>query len=333
MLSLLTASLARIPATQRDHLATFLARLPWLESRRRGHRDSLRTLLMAGERFSRDSRTPHGPMTHREAVRRHIVWTLEFLAEMGGHRHPIEDRTSGMWGPRHRARLVVTAHCGNWIVGSRALARALGPIHSTAGLQLRRGWQPAIRACLSRQGIVLTDFDGLRRALRNRETVVLHLDGQAGGYRRRAVPIGVRSAALLAAESGASVYAALCVRSGAGRFVLEGSPLSLGSRRVGSRQSRSKRASDWEATFLRILHEWVRRDPADWLLFSSDHLGAFDHFGASHRLGASNHAGRSDHLAASNHPSGLSNGNAHAGNLRSLSIHPENSSLQEVREA
>jgi len=300
MLSLLTASLARIPATQRNRLATALARLPGLEARRRAHRDSVRIVLGAVDDAS--------ATTHHEAVRRHFVWALEFLAEMGGHRHPVEDRTTGLWDPRDRARLIVTAHHGNWIVGARALARAVGPIHTVAGVQLQRAWQPAIRAHLRGQGIELTDLAGLRRALGRGGTVVLHLDGKAGPYRRRGVPVGVRSAALLAAESDAAVYAATCMRIGAGRFALEGMalrpdasaiPAAASTKRIATcanattngiatranastngkgarpdlaREASRARIAGWERSMLKTLREWILRDPADWLLFSPDHL-------------------------------------------------------------
>lgn len=266
MLPLLTHSLARIPVTQRDRLATALTRLPGLEARRKGHRDSVLTVASATD----------GSL-HREAVRRHFVWALEFLAEMGGHRHPVEDRTVALWDPQDRARLIVTAHCGNWIVGARALARSLGPIHTVSGVQLQRGWQSAIRSHLRGQGIELTDLAGLRKALRSGGTVVLHLDGQAGPYRRRGIPVGVRSAALLAAESGAAVYAATCSRSGMGRFVLEGTRLRADLSEDGLPGNVGSASRDrieaWEHAMLRILREWVERDPADWLLFSPDHLG------------------------------------------------------------
>ena len=286
MLPLLTLSLARLPATRRDRFATALARLPGLEERRNAHRDCVQTILGAAgdgpergagrhgrRRALAEGRSIHGA-SHCEAVRRHFVWALEFLAEMGGHRHPVEDRTCALWDPRDHARLIVTAHRGNWIVGARALARALGPIHTVAGVQLRRGWQSAIRAHLEGQGVELTDLAGLRRALREGGTAVLHLDGQAGPHRRRGISVGVRSAALLAAESGAAVYAASCMRAGAGRFVLEGTP--LGPAASGDRLSRSRsrdRIAGWEQSMMETLREWIERDPADWLLFSSDHLG------------------------------------------------------------
>jgi hypothetical protein len=259
MLSLLTHSLARIPVTQRDRLATALAHLPALDARRKGHRESVLAVLSATDGW-----------LHREAVRRHFVWALEFLAEMGGHRHPVEDRTVALWDPRDRARLIVTAHCGNWIVGARALARTSGPVHTVSGVQLQRGWQAAIRSHLRGQGIELTNLAGLRKVLRSGGTVVLHLDGQAGPYRPRGIPVGVRSAALLAAESGAAVYAATCARSGVGRFVLEGTRLTADV--AAGRDSRD-RIEAWEQAMLRTLREWVERDPADWLLFSPDHLG------------------------------------------------------------
>jgi hypothetical protein len=277
MLTLLSASLAQIPAAERARLASWLARFPGLERRRRAHRDSVEAAMSSSTAWAR------GPDSSAEAVRRHLVWTMEFLAEMGGQRHPIEDRTSALWDPRDRCRLVVTAHCGNWIVGARALAQNLGPIHTIAGVQLQRRWQSRIRAHLSAHGVELSELSGLRQALEREGVVVLHLDGQSGEHRRRSIPVGVRSAALLAAESGASVYSAICRRSAPGRFVLEGTRLSIAGPASGCVGATGgtrppelgirARIDAWESTFLEVLQEWILRDPADWLLFSSEHLG------------------------------------------------------------
>ncbi|MEZ4652704.1 MAG: hypothetical protein R3E12_03625 [Candidatus Eisenbacteria bacterium] len=242
-----------------------MARLPALRSRRQAHSRCLHLTLPDGV-----PRPAGATDASAIAVTRHVEWVLELLAEIGGHRHRVEDRTAGMWGATSRGRLVVTTHHGNWIVGARALVERLGPVHTVAGVQLRGGWSDSVADHLARQGVHLTDVSGLRRTLRGGGTVVLHLDGQTGPHRRRSRPIGVVAAARLAVWERPEIFAARCVHAGPGSFVLEGVPLGLAQR--GEEGDVSCTFSSWEDRFTRLLQDWVAGDPGGWMLFSPRHL-------------------------------------------------------------
>lgn len=281
MLSGLARLAATISPKHWDPLARAWACSPWAAPRRRGHGRSMRALGLA-----------ESPAQARRAVAEHARFVHEFLAQLGGRSWPVElrhrdrpadpGRCAGPTAvsPSMPGRLIVTVHRGNWIAGAQALVAAWGPIETVAGRQLRGSWQPTLIRFLERSGITVhrnRAFARLSACLRQGGTVVVHLDGQPGWaddaqWCRRAAsgPLGVRSAALLAARSRARVFFAVCPRTGPGRFALDIEPL------VPDDPARPFPSSaTWARCFAARLREDVRRHPGAWMMFRDEHLGRY----------------------------------------------------------
>lgn len=258
MLSALAASSAHLPVGLADRLSGLLVRLriPSLEARARGQAAALAAPPVALGAARLEPRS-----APREAVRRHLLFVWEFLAELGGKRFPVEDRLpSAFFEAAPHGRLLATLHMGNWIVGSRTLAERVGPVASVAGVQLRPGWNAELRARLSRLGLRVHE-DGRAahafvRHLRAGGTVGLHLDGDRGRGRdeSRTSP-GVRSVVGLAAATGAEVWFVLCRRIEPGRFVIEGDRVDANS------------PDELEHALLERWRRAVEAAPEDWLIF------------------------------------------------------------------
>jgi lauroyl/myristoyl acyltransferase len=195
-----------------------------------------------------------GPAYH------HLMMLYESLAMLGGRRFDIRaagvERLDGALD-LGRGVLLVTAHVGNWHLGAQFVASRSGrPVHSIAGVQLARrltgSWRLALRGVglrvHPRRGVVAR----FARILRAGGIVGLHLDGD-----QHALPgPATRGIASLARRTGATILPAVCLREGAGRFVLEFRPPCAGA-------TFAPCAEDLE----RLLRDLVGERPEQWTLF------------------------------------------------------------------
>ncbi len=262
-------------------LARFMSRLPYgalpwmaragaicLPGRKRGHKEACRRLLGSGS---------IEPWHNRKAVESHALLVLEFLARLGGRQFSVVPPTDALTSDR-RGRLLVTTHRGNWLLGAAALTDQVGPVHTVAGVQFRPTWSDFVEGWLADRNVIVHTAGSLpvlKRAIRNGESVLLHLDGDpfppgVRGMRLRAVPSGVRSAAVLAAGGEVDVYFTHCLR--------RGDHFEICSRRISEPEaSRSAtwtaRVQNWEREFFSALKASVAEAPEDWLVFRSSHLG------------------------------------------------------------
>ena len=118
--------------------------------------------------------------------------------------------------------VLVAAHVGSWEWGAAALAAAGLPVVAVAAVQMNEAWSPAIMRAKARLGIeVVGPGQGslpLVRALRRGAVVALLVDGDVAtslaparlGSAHALLP---RGPAVLAARTGAALWAGRCERS------------------------------------------------------------------------------------------------------------------------
>lgn len=190
----------------------------------------------------------------------HLLLQYESLALIGGRRFDVEVR-----GEEHLhdaldqgcGLLVATAHVGNWHLGAQVLHEISGlPVHSIAGTQMFRGWTGGLRLAYRHLGIRVHQRTRssvrLLRALRNREIVALHLDGD----QHAGVGPATRGIALLARRTGAPILPAFTGRSEPGSMSLTFRPFLRGGSRSPDPESLAA-----------ILVDLVRHHPEQWTLF------------------------------------------------------------------
>jgi hypothetical protein len=231
-------------------LVSLFAALPSVRETR-AWRGNLRAVGLGPERgfFA-----PLAPLYH------HLLLQYESLALLGGRCFDV--RVDGE-NHLHRALalnrglLVATAHVGSWHVGARILHERSGlPVHSVAGTQMLRAWTAGLRLAYRRLGLRIHPrrHAGRRllRALRSREIVALHLDGdQHGG-----VGPATRGIHLLARRTGCPLLPAVAERSGPGALTLRFFPFLEGGANTPQPDGLAS-----------LLVDLVREHPEQWALF------------------------------------------------------------------
>jgi len=172
--------------------------------------------------------------------------------------------------------VLLAAHVGSWEWGAAALAAAGLPVVAVAATQMNDAWSPALAQAKVLLGVqVVGPHDGpwpLTRALRRGGVVALLVDGDVASAVRPArmgslVALLPRGPALLAARTGASLWAGRCepAAAGGGRHDVRLSSLAPG-RAVGTAT-----LEDREAVLHARVGAWldatVRESPGAWCLF------------------------------------------------------------------